>query len=112
MYSENSDSKIRNTVSSFSTFYHDIFTGQPKLRRKRERWEQKQQKLKEDEERSAKLLAEASKLPQERKTSIDLDESLVKPMKFTQLRAALVLKFFVRHFIKMTRKAHEFKAYA
>ncbi len=83
-----------------------------RLEKQRRNWEEKQAELKEKEQIEALKAEERNKLPQDRRSSIDLDETPVKPMKFNQIRKALVLKFFTKHFILMTRKSYEYKAYA
>jgi len=73
---------------------------------------EKQKKIKDLAEEKAKNAKESEKLPQEKKNSIDLEKLPLKQRQFSAQRLGLVLKYFIKHFIKMSAKSYEFKSYA
>jgi len=85
---------------------------QKKARKKFHEWEEKEKERKAQEELKAEELRLKNQFPQDRRSSIDLTETPVKPLRCSPVRTALLLKFFIRHFIKMSRKSVEFEDYA
>lgn len=80
-----------------------------KVKRKRDRWEANQRKSNVS---SSSQKSQNVKTPKKSSSSLDLEALPVTKFHYTSLRQALLLKFFIKHFIHMAQKSLQFFAYS